>query len=242
VSALQPVPERFAETRLALHRLAVYVVSPARRLATGNEIALAPTPGGFGTPAGEPWGQLRVAGDELVARHAPDEDARRAPITSLRAAAAFAGIEPDLAAATQFDVPSAGDLDVPLEIDPASAAVLAAFYAVVADALDELRAGLAPADDASPVHLWPEHFDVAIDAGDAARSQRGSWGGSPGDAVHPEPYLYVSLWSGAPDDPFFSETAFAGASLGYDALRAAADPRARALAFWREALERLQNV
>jgi hypothetical protein len=238
VSALPPLPERFAETRLALHRLAVYVVSPARRLATGNEIALAPTPEGFGTPPGEAWGQLRVAGEELLLRR---DDERRAPITSLRAAAAFAGIEPDLAAATQFDVPSAGDLDAPLDVDAASAAVLAAFYAVVADALDELRAELAPADDASPVHLWPEHFDVAIDAGDAARARRGTWGGSPGDAAHPEPYLYVSLWSGAPDDPFFSETAFAGASLGYDALCAATDPRARALAFWREALARLQN-
>jgi hypothetical protein len=238
VSALPPLPERFAETLLALHRLAVYVVSPARRLATGNEIALVPTPGGFGTPAGEPWGQLRVDGGDLVVRR---EDERRAPITTLRAAAAFAGIEPDLAAATRFDVPPAGDLDASLDVDLASAAAVAAFYAVVADALDELRTGLAPADDASPVHLWPEHFDVAIDAGDAARSQRGSWGGSPGDALHPRPYLYVSLWSGAPDDPFFSETAFAGASLGYDALRAAADPRARALAFWREALERLQG-
>jgi hypothetical protein len=239
VSALPAVPERFAGTRLALHRLAVYVVSPARRTATGNEIALASTPGGFGTPAGERWGQLRVEGDRLASRRGSDDEERSAPITTLRAAAAFAGMEPDLAAATQFDVPPPGDLDAPLEVDLASSLMLGAFYKLVAEALEDLRSELGPADDASPVHLWPEHFDVAIDAGDAERSRRGSWGGSPGDAAHPDPYLYVSLWSGAPDDPFFDESAFAGASLGYDALLAAPAPRARALAFWREALERL---
>ncbi|MEO9174502.1 MAG: hypothetical protein ABI317_03230 [Gaiellales bacterium] len=238
MTVLPPMPDRFAATLLALHRLAVYVVSPARRLATGNEIALAPTPGGFGTPAGESWGQLRVAGDELVARRGAGDELV-APITSLRAAATFAGIEPDLAAATQFDVPPPGELDASLAIELASSELLAAFYALVGGALDELKGGLGPADDASPVHLWPEHFDVAIDAGDAARSLRGSWGGSPGDGAHPEPYLYVSRWSGAPADPFFSETAFAGASLGYDVLRAAPDPHARALAFWREARIRL---
>jgi hypothetical protein len=231
VTALSPVPERFAATRLALHRLAVYVVSPARRVATGNEIALAATPGGFGTPPGESWGQLRVAGNELVARSGAGSE-RSAPISSLRAGATFAGIEPDVGAATQFDVPPPGDLDAPLAIDLPSSQLLATFYALAGDALDELRRGFGPADDASAVRLWPEHFDIAIDAGG------GTWGGSPGDAAHSEPYLYASIWSGAPADPFFSETAFSGASLGYDVLRAAPDPRARALAFWREALER----
>jgi hypothetical protein len=234
VSGLPELPGQFAATRLALHRLAVYVVSPARRIATGNEIALEPTPGGFGTPQLDSWGQVRVQGTMLAVR-VPGSPSTAQPIGTLREAAAFAGIEPDLAAAERFDVPPPGDLDAPLEVDPDSAAALAAFYAVVAAALVELRAGFTAADDASPVHLWPEHFDVAIDAGDEAAGRRGSWGGSPGDDAHPEPYLYVSLWSGAPDDPFFGETSFSGASLGYDALVAAPDAKGAALAFWREA-------
>jgi hypothetical protein len=228
---LAPLPAGFAGTSLALHRLAVYVVSPARRHATGNEIALEPTPGGFGTPSVAVWGQVRVDGDELVVRRG-DDPAKRAPITTLRAAATFAGIVPDVAAAEQFDVPAPGDLDEPLAIDAASVAALAAFYAVAAGALDLLRDEL---DDPSPVHLWPEHFDVAIDAGSEARGRRGSWGGSPGDAAHAAPYLYVSCWSGAPDDPFFGETAFSGAGLAYDELVRAPDARTRALEFWRAA-------
>jgi hypothetical protein len=232
---LAPLPAAFAGTSLALHRLAVYVVSPARRHATGNEIALEPTPGGFGTPSGAVWGQVRVDGEELVVRRGDDPE-RRAPITTLRAAAAFAGIVPDVAAAEQFDVPAPGDLDEQLAIDGASVAALAAFYAVSAGALALLRDEL---DDASPVRLWPEHFDVAIDAGSEARARRGTWGASPGDAAHPAPYLYVSVWSGAPDDPFFGETAFPGASLPYDELVRAPDAGTRALEFWRAANTRL---
>jgi hypothetical protein len=234
VSGLPELPARFAATRLALHRLAIYVVSPARRAATGNEIALEPTPGGFGTPQLDRWGQVRVQGTMLAVR-VPGSPSSSQPIGTLREAAAFAGVELDLAAADQFDVPPPGDLDAPLDVDPGSAAALAAFYALVASALTELRAGLAAADDASPIHLWPEHFDIAIDAGDEAAGRRGTWGGSPGDAAHPDPYLYVSFWSGAPDDPFFAEQAFSGATLGYDALVAAPDAKAAALAFWREA-------
>jgi hypothetical protein len=233
VSALPPVPATLAETRLALHRLAVYVVAPARRAATGSEIALEPAPGGFGTPAADTWGRVRVEGTALVVRHGTDE--RSTPITTLRAAATFADVEPDLAAAEQFDVPEPGDLDAPLAIDPAAAALLAAFWSSTAEALETLRGELTGADDASPAHLWPEHFDIAIDAGDEAVGERGTYGGSPGDAAHAEPYLYISLWVAAPSAPFFAETAFSGASLPYAELAAAAAPVARALAFWREA-------
>ena len=70
--------------------------------------------------------------------------------------------------------------------------------------------------------------------------QRAALGGSPGDDTHAEPYLYVAPWAGAPDDPFFAESAFRGATLGYDALVAAPDAKAAALAFWREAYRLLQ--
>src|SRR5690349_1814114 len=118
--SLPALPPTFAETRLALHRLAFYVVSPARRLATGNEIALTATPGGFGTPAGEAWGQVRVEGRELVVER--PEHARRAPITSLQSAARLAGIAIDPSEAERFDVPPPGPLDAELPVDADAAA------------------------------------------------------------------------------------------------------------------------
>src|SRR4051794_22197166 len=56
----------FVKTRERLHRLAEEVVSPARVHATGNEIALTPMPGGWGTPPFPDGGQMRVDGTELV--------------------------------------------------------------------------------------------------------------------------------------------------------------------------------
>jgi hypothetical protein len=65
--SLQPLPPEFGATVEALHRVAEEVVAPARK--PDNEIALAATPGGFGTPAFEWEGsvqQVRVDGAELV--------------------------------------------------------------------------------------------------------------------------------------------------------------------------------
>jgi hypothetical protein len=70
VGALSKPPPGLVDARLALHALAENVLSPARREATGNEIALRWYPGGFGTPP-FPDGRggsrvLRVDGTELV--------------------------------------------------------------------------------------------------------------------------------------------------------------------------------
>ena len=40
--------------------------------------------------------------------------------------------------------------------------------------------------------MSPEHFDCAIDMGDAGAGARGTYGGSPGDGHHAEPYVYAS--------------------------------------------------
>jgi hypothetical protein len=107
----------FVDTRETLHRLAANVVSPARVRATGNEIALTPTPGGFGTPP------------------------------------------------------------------------------------------------------FP---DVAFDDHEV------TYGGSPGDEQHAEPYLYVAPWMPPPPGPLWNATGFTGAEAPYDGDAAAA------LAFLRE--------
>ena len=53
------------------------------------------------------------------------------------------------------------------------------------------------------VQLWPEHFDVAIEA-QATAERRVNLGGSPGDAPGDEPYLYVGPWTAdRPGDPDF---------------------------------------
>jgi hypothetical protein len=231
-TALAPIPATYARTLADLHRLAVYAVSPAQRL-TNGEIIMQSTHGGFSTF--EYDGHVaRVVDDRLVI------DGAAHPITTLRAAAAALGIEPDVDQQEQFDVPPHGDLDEPLEIDLTAAAVVAAWFEFVTEALDAVRAGAAPADDATIVRIWPEHFDAAIDMGAQAADRRATYGGSPGDRHHAEPYLYVSPWAGR-IDPFFDDPTFKGASMTYTELLAVPDPDAAAAEFLTEARDRVMR-
>jgi hypothetical protein len=201
---LLPLPPAFADTVAALHRVAEQIVAPARK--PDNEIALEATPGGFGTPEFEYEGrrrQVRVEGAELV-----DGD-RRAPLTSLEQAR---GLVADL-------VPHALG-DEPLRVDPEAAARLADWYAFGAEVLGTLADGTA-----SPVRLWPEHFDIAIEMGEV------NYGFSPGDEHHPEPYAYVGPWTAPPEGELWNAIGFPGAELSYAELLAAADQRRAALDF-----------
>jgi hypothetical protein len=231
-TVLKPLPESYGQTTADLHRLAVYVVSPAQRLVNG-EIILESTHGGFSTFPYD--GHVtRVVDDRLVVHGAAH------PITSLRAAAAALGIEPDVAQEERFDVPPHGDLDEPLRIDLAAAAVLAEWFEFATEALEGLRAHAGPGDDVTIVRIWPEHFDAAIDMGDQAAGRRATYGGSPGDRHHAEPYLYASPWAGRIDD-FFADPTFKGASLLYSDLLAAPDPAAAAAEFLAEARDRVRR-
>jgi hypothetical protein len=173
----------FVTTREALHRVAEQVVSPARVAATGHEIALMVTPGGFGTPPFPGGGDVRVAGTELVVRDAAGTERR-----------------------------------TPLDVDAAAAARLAEFFAFAQRVLEALHA---EARDPSPIHLWPEHFDLAFEAGEV------NYGASPGDADHAEPYFYVGPWTAPPPGPEWNAVGFAGAELAWPVDEAAA------LAFFR---------
>jgi nitrite reductase/ring-hydroxylating ferredoxin subunit len=93
----------------------------------------------------------------------------------------------------------------------------AAFGAAILDAF----AG----DTASPVRLWPEHFDIAIEMGEI------NYGFSPGDEHHAEPYAYVGPWTAPPAGELWNATGFAGAELTYAELMKAEDPRLHALDF-----------
>ncbi|HSD80688.1 MAG TPA: hypothetical protein VLB47_08505 [Solirubrobacteraceae bacterium] len=83
-------PAVLVATRRELHRVAAEVVAPARVAATGNEIALEPRPGGFGTPPFPDGGEVRVEGTELVTVAAGGAERRRALDVDASAAAVLA--------------------------------------------------------------------------------------------------------------------------------------------------------
>lgn len=220
---LPPAPTALALTRTALHQVAEQVVAPARLAATGNEIALRWYPGGFGTPAfDDDRGArvVRVDGAELV--DACDGSERRAPITTLRATGALVG-----------DVVDTHELaDDALAIAPSAAALLARWFCFGTLAIAELQTSAAAELDPGLVQLWPEHFDVATELGSDEAGVRAAYGASPGDELHPEPYLYVAPWTAKPQGELWNATAFPGAELPYADLAANDDPVATARNFF----------
>jgi hypothetical protein len=232
-----------AATRLALHRLAFYVVSAAREAATGR-IGLRSTAGGFGSPpfddADGRTQVLRIEGRDLVIES--DGELLRSPITTLGEAAAQVGITPDPSRGGDFDVPDIGPLDEPLDIDLDASALLGEWYRFGFDTLERVRSEAEPDEAATDPQLWPEHFDVGIDMGSAEAGARASYGASPGDDGHPEPYVYVAAWSDVDrSDGYWNDTHFGGASLGLSELAATADPADRALSFLQDGRRRLRR-
>jgi len=231
VSSLAAAPpiedgDAFVRTREALHAVAEHVLATALFQAT-KKIGLRATGNGFGTPRFGADAQARVEAVTLV--HAIGADETRHPLTTIAAAAAVLGIEPGAPPVYEPATPLA--VDAALDLDPAAARVIGWLYDLGAGVLADLAADPestpAGADAPSTVQLWPEHFDLATDLG----GPRANYGVSPGDAGHPEPYLYVGPWDAKAADPFWNEPF--GASLPYADLLAAADPEQAALAFFR---------
>ncbi len=226
----------FSATRESWHALAEHVVCAARHRANGK-IGLRWVRDGFGTPYFGADEQVRVTGRGFALVR--DGALAHVPITTLGAAAAFVGIEPGVPAGL-FEASTDGDPSRPLEVDPAAAGVLGDWYGFGTAVLAQLRVDLA-AGTPSLVQLWPEHFDLAADIGDATAGRRANYGASPGDAGHPEPYLYVGPWEPerVVNDRFWNEPF--GASLGYADLVASADPYDTALTFFRRGAALLGN-
>jgi hypothetical protein len=177
----EPVPG-YAATRRGLHAVAEHVLAAALHRATGR-IGLRPTPGGFGTP----WfgaRRLRVEGVDLVVE--ADGEVRRAPLRTVGEAAAFAGVEPG-APADVYAPSTPLEPDAPLALDPGAADLVHEWFRGTGEALAAWRSEVA---DRAPTEaqLWPEHFDLALVAGEV------NYGGSPGDDGHPAPYAYVAPW------------------------------------------------
>ncbi len=234
-----PLPADFGAGRIDAHRLAYAVVAQARHDAT-ERFGLVPTPGGFGTP---PFStgqvavrQVRVDGIELVIDD--DGQVRRSAITTLTAAAAFADTAPGVVA-REDDSPELGDLDHALQIDAETMETLAEWFHLGSIAL-QIAAYHPSASDVSAQWLWPGHFDVAIEIGNQEAGQRATYGASPGDGAHPEPYMYVGAWGDIDRaDPYWNDSNFAGASLPYADLLDADDPVETAADFYVAGLLRL---
>ena len=218
---LTEIPPTFAATRDALHSVAEQIVSPARAAATGDEFSLAVVAGGFGTPPLPGGGCVRVDGLDLVVE-GEDGAERRAPLTALSESAAAVGL------------PSEGLSDELLALDPAAAALLASAFALADGVLrafyDEAISVAAPTGN----QLWPEHFDIAIEHGEEPAGKRATYGLSPGDAAHSEPYFYVAPWTAPSDLTVWTAVGFTGAELNWAQLLAAEDPCAAGLEFFRQ--------
>jgi hypothetical protein len=142
----------------------------------------------------------------------------------LRSAGAFFGVVPGV---PPLWTPSTnGDPDATLDVEFSAVAALAAWFALVSTALATVHRSASQT-------LWPEHFDLAVTVAGA------TYGGSPGDVTHSEPYLYIT----PPGDPvpdgdrqFWNEPF--GASLSYDRITGAAD----AVGFLTEAMARMAAI
>ncbi len=234
---LTPPPANLVHTRIALHRLATYVIAPVRHAATGR-FGLRAAPNGFGTPEFD-GRRIRVEGASLIDER--KDGTRQAPITSLSAAAAFLESEIDAETAAEHDSPSVGDADADLGVDAEASLWLGQWFAMAFDALAQVRGDDASVDGSEP-QLWPGHFDPAIEVG--SEDHRGSYGASPGDDGIDEPYLYLSIWwpdriGIDTDDPAWNAPSFVGSVLRVSDFPAGEDPVAVAADFWRASRDRL---
>jgi hypothetical protein len=216
--------EGLRTTRASLHALAEHVMA-ASQYARKRRIGLRQATGGFATQPFVVDGaerRLAVVGTGLVVRDDRQGRAaeRRLPITNLRAAGELAGGSVGMPSDAYRPSPLP-DPEGELHLDAGAAAVFADFFAVVQAALTVLATGLV-ADSPSEIQLWPEHFDLATTISEV------NYGGSPGDAEHDRPYLYVGPFEPPPHGGFWNEPF--GASRPWDELGGVDD----ALGFFRE--------
>ena len=223
---LEPLPQAFTPTRDALHALAEHVLAPFRYRADGH-IGLVVTAGGFGTPTLADGERVRVEGVELV--YERPGTATRVGLTTLGIAAQFVDVPLGLPAGIYTPAtPCAPEIHVGVDADAARA--VAAWLDFGAVLLAELRQYYVGQEASMPT-LWPEHFDVAIELGDADAGSRANYGASLGDTTIAQPYLYVGPWDESRRTGVLGATEF-GAVITYDELLAAGNPRAAGADFF----------
>ena len=235
---LQPLPARYNETRRALHQIAFFAIAPKRHSVNGK-IGLRFTHHGFGTPFFGEDEQVRVHDATLIYQHGSEVET--AQMTTVAAACDMLGIPYVTEWFADFHDPlmPVGP-DVVLEVESDGSRALGEWFGFATSVLEHMRREDG-AVDPSRVQIWCEHFDPAFEMGSADAGQRASFGASPGDQHHDEPYLYVAPWSGVDDDPYWNAAAFTGALLDYQTLIAADDQRQTALDFFRKGWAKLAS-
>ena len=215
-------PATLVATRQALHAVAEHVLMAELHHHAGR-IGLRAAPGGFATPlfpTAAGIERLRVDGTQAV-RERDGKEVARAPLSTLGAVRRSLGVEV-AAPTTVYPLVTEPDDETVLAVDLGAARLIAAVFAATDTALASLRAEAAAEDRPRPpgrrrrddgsisrAQLWPEHLDLALTIDEV------NYGGSPGDAEHDAPYLYVGPWArplpeGGPwNEPF-------GASLPAD--------------------------
>ena len=184
-------------------------------------MGLRPRPTGFATPEFD--GKVALVDGDLLVLEQDDGIATRT-ITTVRDACDFLGIGYQVDWFVGFRDPlTPGDPDHPLEVDVDSVHQIGEWL-MFGGGILEMLGGMARSDaEVSEAQLWPEHFDLAIEMGPG--DAKASYGFSPGDGPHPEPYAYVAAWGEIDrSDPYWNDPHFNGASLGYTALLEVADP------------------
>ncbi len=222
---LEPLPDSFVAARDGMHALAEHVLAPVRYRADGH-IGLLATPGGFGTPMSGDGERVRVDGIELV--HERPGTVTRVGITTLGVAAQFVGV-PLGAPEGLYQPATPCSPDLPIGLDADAARVLAAWIALADTVLTELRETYA-AHDPSAAVIWPEHFDIACELGEAGAGTRANYGASPGDAGIAQPYFYVGPHEASRRTGTLGAYPF-GAAITYDGLNASSDTKGAALDF-----------
>jgi hypothetical protein len=230
--------------RSELHRIAVHIVARARIEATGR-FSLRVTPAGFGTPDhGSDGRRVRVSGTHLVVESDTEGAASARSLAidgaSLAQLAAWAEVDLSESIDVGHDTPPLGDVNAPISLDPTAAGEITDWFGHTATILDQVLGSLSGYATPTLPRLWPEHFDVAIEA-QATAERRVNLGGSPGDGFSDEPYLYVGPWTAdRPGDPDYWNAPF-GAIRTRSEL--AADPAgivAAGVAFLLDGYERLR--
>jgi hypothetical protein len=216
------LPDGFVATREAVHRLACYAIAPARRAATGR-IGLRAYAGGIATPPFDDGSRISVDGVTLR------RGSRSVPITTVRAAAAFLGVELSDDPGVGTDLPPFVP-DEPLGIDEVASFALGEWYAFGQGTIDGLTGA-----ELTEAQLWPEHFDLATVA-TVTGGAKANVGFSPGDGFSAEPYIYVGPHDFAGPGGGYWNAPF-GAALPESAL--GDDRAAQASAFIEEGLRRL---
>jgi hypothetical protein len=191
-------------------------------------MGLRPRPGGFATPE---FGGRIVAVDGRLLVIETDSGIASRTITTVRDACDFLGVPYRVDWYVGFRDPlTPRDPDELLAVDEGAVGQIGEWLMFGAGVLQSISAMADEGDEVTEAQLWPEHFDLAIEMG--TEEAKASYGFSPGDEGHPEPYLYVSAWGPIDrSDSFWNDPHFNGGSLGHAELLRAEDPVAASIEF-----------